>query len=254
MISGYVIAMENINRIQEQVELILRAKFQYHLCSIWYSPSLSDYGEVGTGNLLQDESRLFVVTCSHVGEKALSCPNFEIALANGSHIQNRQITICQNSEEDDIALLLVNGSVNMSNMHPLAVKDFELIDNFGSIDANSLFFVSGFPSKLATLDTNIIILRPLFYQTTLSDDNKSSKNRLYLDYPSNGENKELPEAPGLSGAGIWKIPLVNPDSIWSAENARCISIQVAWMPQKYLVGTSLTKLFEWLSKIQPEIR
>lgn len=238
--------MRNIIQIQEQVESILRARFQYHICSIWYSPSLSDFGEVGTGNLLWDEARLFVMTCSHVAEKALSSSNFEIALTNGAHLRKHQIELYQSSEEDDIALLLVKDNVDLSDLRPLTLKDFELVDDFRKIEANSVFFVCGFPSGLVVPENKTIVLRPLFFQTVLDDERKPTEKQLYLEYPSDRDMPELPEALGLSGAGIWKMrPLAN-KNIWSTDDMKCIAIQHAWVTGIFVSCSPLTRLFEWL--------
>jgi hypothetical protein len=237
-------------KIQEQLETILREKFRRHLCSIWYSNTQdgAKYG-IGTGNLIGHDNLLYVLTCHHVVEHFFKLPHSEINMAENLTITKKQVSFVASDEDEEIALIKLEYGFDETLLMPLTTNDFENVQDFTNYPVDeSVFFVAGFPFDLTKKRKNITSIIPLFFQTVEYHGKQTEPTRLYLDYDK-VESPSLPTAPGLSGAGIWYVPPIvsNEGSLWSPEMVKLISIQYAWMKNEYIVGSRVTKLFEWLS-------
>lgn len=234
--------------LSKQIELIIRSKFRYHLCSITYSTTY----EVGTGNLLIHDGQLFVLTCSHVAVEAYNDNNLEICFENDSILKQSQISLFQKSEEDDVSLLRIEVDFKLGELIPLTLENFTFSNDLSSVaDQYSNFVVVGFPAEIANIDNgvNMIRLAPLFYLTVLLPGKQQTEENIYLDYPfgKDGESK-LPKAGGLSGAGIWKVPpMIDENKIWSPTDWKVVAIQSAWKQGEYIIGKRVKKIFDWLT-------
>ena len=236
------------SELLERIGLMVRSKFRYHLCSITYTPTY----KVGTGNLLFHDEQLFILTCSHMAVEAYHDNNLEIRFENDLVLRQNQISLFKKSEEDDVALLRVEVDFELGELNPLTLDNFAFSNDLRTaIDQYSDFVVVGFPSVIAKVDNSMktIQLAPLFYLTVLLPEKQQSEERVYLDYPSGKDGEsELPEAAGLSGAGIWKVqPMTDENKIWSPTAWKVVAIQSAWKRGEYLVGKRVKKIFDWLS-------
>lgn len=236
------------SELSEQIELMIRSKFRYHLCSITYTPAY----KVGTGNLLTHDEQLFILTCSHVAVEACYDNNLEVRFENDLVLRQDQISLFKKSEEDDVALLRVEVDFKLGELNPLTLDYFEFSNDLRTVtDQYSDFVVVGFPSSIAKVDNSMktIRLAPLFYLTILLPEKQQTEEKMYLDYPSEKDGEsELPEAVGLSGAGIWKVqPMADENKIWSPTDWKIVAIQSAWKQGKYIVGKRVKKIFDWLT-------
>lgn len=60
----------------------------------------------------------------------------------------------------------------------------------------------------------------------------------------------MPEAPGLSGSGLWTVK-PKKDAIWSPDHAQLVAVQRSWSENKrYLRGTLVR---EWLKMLREDI-
>jgi hypothetical protein len=148
-------------------------------------------------------------------------------------------------------LLKLKADLSLLDLNPLSLQDFINTNDLRIFSQGDLsFVVVGFPSDIAITETakKLIWLQPLFFLTTTLQGKQQTKAKIYLDYRIENEAiPNLPEALGLSGAGIWHIPSILPsNSIWSPNSMKLVAIQHAWKRNEYIVGLRVRKIFEWL--------
>jgi len=235
--------------VTEQVNIILRQKFQRHICSILYG----DEKYLGTGNLVKHKGQLFILTCHHVAVEAYAFGNLEIIFSNNKALKRNQITLFRKNKNDDIALLRVDDlDFKPHDLAPLTLGEFMTSTDLRDFSqSSSQFVVGGFPGSLAKQNTPnnpTFTLTPLLFQTMPPIGMRQTKAKIYLEYkPENTNKRNLPDAPGLSGGGIWYVPPINLNSqVLSPTHWKIVAIQSAWRRGDYIIGTSIRKVFEWL--------
>ncbi len=234
-----------ISELEKQIEIMVREKFKRHLCVIRYS------GYIGTGNLFRHADQSFILTCEHVASEACDAPDLEIVFPNNVVMGKKNIFLFRKDRKSDLALIRIDSDVQSTDLTPISFGDFAFGDDLRTfIDDKSVFLVVGFPKQITKIikSSDRIRVQPLFYRTVLSDDKPTTKAKVYLDYPSGkDEMPGLPEAYGLSGAGIWHMPPIK-DEIWSPIKWKLVAIQYAWKEGEYIVGSGVQKVFDWLNK------
>jgi hypothetical protein len=238
------------SEITEQLNIILRQKFQRHICSILYD----DEKYLGTGNLIKHNNQLFILTCHHVAIEACTFRNLEIIFPGNEILKRNQITLFRKHKFDDIALLRIEEpNFELGELVPLTLSEFTRSADLRSFsESNSQFVVGGFPGSLAkqnTPNSATFILKALLFQTMPPIGKRQTKAKIYLEYkPENTNNRKLPDAPGISGGGIWYVPPINLNNqVLSPTHWKIIGIQSAWKRGEYIVGTRVQKIFEWLA-------
>jgi len=240
--------MVEIDLIQKQLHTILKEKFRRHICSILYGKGQ----HIGTGNLLKHNGHLFILTCHHIATEAYDSKNFEVIFANNMIISGNQISLFRKHKGDDIALLKIESNFQLEDLVPLTLGEFTNSADLRVFSQSNLpFVVVGFPASLVEHDNFIRLrsLRPLFFQTMPPIGKHQTKAKIFLEYePGSADTPKLPDAPGLSGAGIWYVtPFGQNDHIVSPTHWKLIVIQSTWKPGEYIVGKRLRKVFEWLT-------
>ena len=235
------------NPIEKQLNTILKEKFRRHICSILY-----DHGKsVGTGNLIKHNDQLFILTCRHIAIDAYASKSFEIIFPTNKVVHGNQIALFRKYKYDDIALLRIEEpNPQVEDLVPLTLSEFTTSADLRIFSqSNSQIVLGGFPVDLARQDISkgtTPILKALLFQTMPPIGKRQTKARIYLEYqPENTNTRYLPDAPGLSGAGIWYVPVNN--QILSPTHWKIIAIQSAWKRGEYIVGTTVRKIFEWLT-------
>jgi len=235
--------------IQKQLRTIIKEKFRRHICSILYGKEQ----HVGTGNLLKHNGQLFILTCHHVATEACSSKNFEVIFTNNIKVNGDQISLFRKHKGDDIALLKIESNLELEELIPLTLGEFANSSDLRVFSRSNLPFVVvvGFPASLVEHDNSIQLrsLRPLIFQTMPPIGKRQTKAKIYLEYqPGSADTPKLPDAPGLSGAGIWYVtPLGQNDHIISPTHWKFIAIQSTWKPGEYIVGKRLREVFKWLT-------
>src|SRR5271157_1584028 len=196
-----------INAIMPQVDIVVEENFKRHLCALLYTNSSRAVG-LGTGNLLQHGGKVYILTCWHVAEQALQSRYFTAQFLNRSQINGDQISLFQRAEDQDLALLeIAEGSLALTGLAPLTLERLIGSTDLREFSKKRLIFVFvGFPSDIMKADFQKmrIGLRLDIYYTVASRKKHNSKNEMYLEYPyGKGIVKDLPQAYGFSGSGIW---------------------------------------------------
>jgi hypothetical protein len=102
--------------------------------------------------------------------------------------------------------------------------------------------------------------RPIGYAgtstwTTARQVQARPEHDLFITYPKEVQGdlpamwqRRVPDAPGLSGGGIWRPAWASPD--WSPASARLVGIQRSWSPDaRWLRGTLI---LDWLHMLRDD--
>ncbi len=198
-------------------------------------------------------NQLFILTCHHVAVEAYTFRNLEIIFPDNKALKQNQITLFRKNKNDDIALLRIDETnFKLGDLAPLTLGEFTTSTDLRDFShRNSQFVVGGFPGSLAKQNipnSPTFTLKPLLFQTMPPIGRRQTKAKIYLEYkPENTNNRNLQDAPGLSGGSIWYVPPINLNNpILSPTHWKIVAIQSAWRRGDYIVGKSIRKVFEWL--------
>ena len=95
----------------------------------------------------------------------------------------------------------------------------------------------------------------------LAAEDKLGDTKMFLKWPRrtngpNGEFTEYPEAPGISGGGVWAVNLSHEP--WRADYAQLVAIEYAWarvgVPDRYVKALQIQTWLEMLADDVPELR
>lgn len=128
--------------------------------------------------------------------------------------------------------------------------------------------VSGYPRILSKPDVtkSIMTVQPIgCYTYTLPPGKWPScaageSFDVFLDYPQevtipmSGEILKVPDAPGLSGGGIWAAN-IRREGLWSPEFSHLIAIDISWHPdERWVRGTQVGHWIDLIRRDKPELR
>jgi hypothetical protein len=85
----------------------------------------------------------------------------------------------------------------------------------------------------------------------------SPEHDLYAEYPNEmmteGGVLPLPDAPGLSGSGLWRVNPM-PGGVWTPDRAKLVAVQHSWSQNGgYLRGTLMRHWLQMLREDVPEL-
>lgn len=133
------------------------------------------------------------------------------------------------------------------------------------------FLVLGFPKVLIDQDgqhrsrLNTSRYLTVRYEGTVeSIDDFHPESHIVLEYDTASEHTSgyrgaPPDAPGLSGCGIWYLSAPNGIDLWTEEHVQLVGIQTSWhSKERYLKGTiiahALAMIWGWLSDTRDVMR
>jgi len=239
----------NFNQIENKMKTALMERSKDRSCFI----------NNATGNLLSYNDKKYIITCRHVADEFFSNSDGNVLLRGNKKISKSDLKyVTRTSNSIDIAIIEILKCD--AKLIFYTTEDFEIIDNFNqSDDDKTSFFVFGYPSQLKyEKDGNEFILW-MSYLTLMNKSISSTKDFLYLDYPTESEmniiserdlKTILPEARGLSGAFIFKIKIFKEEKakLWLPSLAKIVAIQSTWNKKSWLKGCNTKYLFDQLDQ------
>jgi len=210
------------------------------------------------GNIYKYKDKLYIITCKHVADNLFYKKEQYILLHGNERISSKDLRyITSTTDIYDIALIQILNTNSIKDFYE--ESDLNIIQNYNEYDfRNSVFFILGFPSQLVFYKEAKEFLLWMSYMTTLSKEESSDDNFIYLKYERDSEHNflndknittKLPLAPGLSGSFIFKIDRPNDNKIWYPSSSRAIAIQTSWNKKSWLKGSNLIKLIDLFKSI-----
>ncbi len=212
----------------------------------------------GTGNIIKYDGKIYIVTCKHIADDFFKANNSYVILRNNDRIYKNQLKYyCHTKDYLDIALISVLDNDLVKVYYEL--NDFDAIDDFNKYDfSKTNLFICGFPSQISFIKNSRKNILYLSYGTIISDTKPSDENFIYLSYNRESDSNitreglitKLPEAPGLSGAFIFKVETFKGEltDIWQPSLAKIIAIQTDWNKKNWLKATNIKYLFGLLKQ------
>jgi hypothetical protein len=146
----------------------------------------------------------------------------------------------------------------------LAGVSLDRVDPYHESDPDRIEYeVVGFPIELHTLERtetrNLYRATPIVYNTHLGRGAKLGDDELLLDYSGTAETDDgtvkLPYPGGMSGGGIWSVPIFEDEEIWSAAKFNVVGITTHYLPSSGQLRGS--RMHHWLRLVHddvPELR
>lgn len=240
----------NLDEIENGIKTALTERIKVRTC----------YLSSATGNIFEYGNKKYIITCKHVADYFFSQSNQRVLLRTNQKIpQNKLKYVASTDDSIDIAIIEILEADEIKYCY--SKDDFDIIDNFSDADLdNSNFFVLGYPEQLKYEKDNADYILWMSYLTIKNEQNQSTDQFLYLDYPrfsekniinEKGIKTILPNARGLSGAFIFRIDTFDGklNKLWLPTMAKIVAVQSAWNKKDWLKGSNTKYLFELLKKV-----
>ena len=231
---------------QNITEDILSLCYDYvksRICAIWYC---SDLGieEIGTGSLVKNNGKFYIVSAGHVVEQAQIAIDYRIVFHSGKTLFKTDVsqTFSLNNEFSDVGVFELASIEKFEYYFEHMNFDFEF-----SNSSKKSYFLCGFPSEYAKSGERHRAFMQLNYASNfISEDS----NFVYLEYPNTQllaiqtthDSGLLPRAFGLSGALIIEPSDFLDDQLWSPSSSKIFAIQSAYVDGKYLKCSKLESI------------
>lgn len=231
-----------------------------------------DPSAMGSGTCIRIGGRYFIATAAHVimGRRfnqhfllTTNLTNWSLRIVGGNVRGGGQadyLDIGWLELHDRAAALAERSWLDVARLRTHCVGDEDLVV-FGSpqSDAEHQTHIDGSPVLRA--NGGWWATRAITDARDLASEDKLGDSKMYLKWPRlikghNGEYYETPNAPGISGGGVWATNLRH--TPWHAEYAQLVGIEYAWartgVPDRYLKALQIQTWLEMVRDDIPELR
>ena len=245
-----------------EVKALLPHTFRYSVAILQYRNV--ENSRVGSGTLVQIGTHFFVATAAHnltlYNDKCLFIGCTKERSYEQPPFKRRRPQ--PNEPEPDIDV----GYIEISPDHAKAIneKEFLPLKRIKPFVHSWKYrvFLNGFPSEYVPKDLaqkNIFNLSAIGYLTETinpkdgSYDAKVESRDIFIDYDEIGvlvdkqSNFKMPQPYGISGGGLWALPMTSQGNLWSPQDTMLIGIERSWIETKRIA--LCTQIQHWLKLI-----
>jgi hypothetical protein len=216
----------------------------------------------GSGVLLEIAGTHFLLTAAHVLDLAMEhgvCLALPPCGESNAFLPLNDINVLRTPvpfggrdyDQEDVAVCELNPAI-VSGLQPLRrfARLYETSRSLGF--GPGVYMVMGYPTVFLRNpdgDPRRIASEPLRFVTNRYTGEALPHNpevHVLLDYPAAGLNNDgapvsVPDAPGLSGGGIWHLADPStPANLWNTEDVRLVAIDNSWRrKERYVRGTNV---------------
>jgi hypothetical protein len=130
-------------------------------------------------------------------------------------------------------------------------------------------FLTGFPAQMVSLESarkNKFTLDAIGYLTETKIINElkcdyDESTDIFVDYELNSIfvekqiDKKMPEPYGLSGGGLWALPITQEGALWTPDNTMLIGIEKSWISSLQMVRcTQMQHWLRFVAEDYPDLR
>lgn len=225
---------------------------------------------IASGVLISIKDKKFIITAAHNLNTALE--DLFIISHDSPNSQTPKILRVGKSDRVDIGYLEINISEMKEFKRSFLTLDDCEFDYFSQ--AEDWLCITGFLDQMKSIKVNqslkvfwfegsglTIWCDPIDFEKWRIKDLKK-EDHLILKYPQEGLIFERniegppPHPGGLSGGGIWKVP-INPDSsgeIWHTGRVKLVGIEHGWAPDyKQISGSKIKAFLELINRDYPKL-
>ena len=224
----------------------------------------------GSGTCIQVGDRYFVATAAHV---IASSQKEEIWLIHQTAPTENQIPILAcgtrggtaNEDDIDVGWIELEGNTAIG-LNKTFIQLAQIQPNVAFVE-NDLVVINGYPGAL--VNKQLLKLRELsvqsiaYHTVTLPKsewpNGKQEAFDIITNYPSDGNiltdgtPYSLPDAPGISGGGIWSMNITTA-GLWSPMSAQLIGVFRSWSDShRWGRGTQIQHWLKLISDSHPEL-
>ena len=246
-----------------EVNALLPYMFRYSVAILQIYPDIGKC-QIGSGSLIKIKSHYFVATAAH---NLRPHTDEHTYIGFSKEHSTEQLPFIRRwpqptDPEPDIDLGFIE--ISPDRAIDLSEKTFlplSRISPFINCWENRVF-LCGFPSEYIPVDLaqkNTFNLNGMGYLTetinpkSLNKDAKDVSRDIFIDYDEVGvlidqqEQFKMPQPYGISGGGLWALPILPHGNLWSPEGTVLIGIERSWL-KEYRIAVC-TQMQFWLRLI-----
>lgn len=241
-----------------EVNALAPHTFKYSIAVLQYYSRDKNY--VGSGTLIQIASRLFIATAGH---NLAGGPDNCLYMAYSKGMVYEQLPFIrrrpsenEREPDPDVGYLEISSETAVS----MKEKEFLPLNRIRPFIATwpTRVFLTGFPAEMVPVESalkNKFNLSAIGYLTEIRMDSKLPDQHdesmdIFIDYELNSVFVEkqlgmvMPKPPGLSGGGLWALPINHRSELWRPSDTTLIGIERSW--RKDLSCVCCTQIQHWL--------
>jgi len=254
------------NLTDNEVNALAPHTFKYSVPIMQYYSRDNNY--VSSGTLIKIDSRFFIATAGH---NLAGVPDNCLFYVHSKEMVYEQLPFIKrkplaNDSEPELDVGYIEIPSDIANS--INEKEFLPLNRIRPFIAGwpTRVFLTGFPSAMAPIDLalkNKFILSAIGY---LTETNKlvqfhDKSQDIYVDYELTSvfvekpNEKIMPEPYGLSGGGLWALPMHDSTELWIPSDTTLIGIERSWLKDSNCVRC--TQIQHWLKLITydyPELK
>ena len=219
-----------------------------------------DKNYVGSGTLIQIGSRFFIATAGHnltdVPDKSLYYVYGEEMVYEQLPFIRRKPLANEREPDPDVGYIEVSSEIATS----MTEKEFIPLNRIRPYIAAwpTRVFLTGFPAEMVQVESalkNKFNLSAIGYLTEIKMDKEpdGKSKDIYIDYELTSVfvekqlGMEMPEPFGLSGGGLWALPIIDQTKLWRPSDTTLIGIERSWLKESSCV--CCTQIQHWLKLV-----
>lgn len=244
-----------------EVKALLPHTFRYTVAILKYRSVKNS--SVGSGTLVQIGSHFFIATAAH-NLTPYDDEYLYIGYTKERSYEQLPIKRCspqQNEHEPDIDVGYMEITPDYANaMKEKSFLPLNRIKPFINLWKPRVF-LNGFPSELVPKDLakkNMFNLHAMGYLTETRDPKNVNYNNvesrdIFVDYDEIGvlvdkkPDFKMPEPYGISGGGLWALPMASKGKLWDPQDTMLIGIERSWIKSSRVV--LCTQIQHWLRMV-----
>lgn len=241
-----------------EVNALAPHTFKYSVAILQYCGR--DKSDVGSGTLIQIATRFFIATAGHnlagVPDKCLYMGYSKEKVYEQLPFVRRKPSANEREPDPDVGYveILPETAVLMNE------KEFLPLNRIGPFTGSwpTRVFLTGFPAQMVPLESalkNRFDLSAIGYLTEIRKASElacqhDESRDIFIDYDLNSVFVEkqpgmaMPKPGGLSGGGLWALPINYQAELWRPNDTMLIGIERSWLENSSSVRC--TQIQHWL--------
>jgi len=220
-----------------------------------------DESSVGSGTLINIGSRFLIATAGHnltgVPDDCLYCvPSKKMVYEQMPFIRRNPSSNETDPGKADVGYIEIPYET-ASSIEEKAFLPLNRIRPFAATWPTRVF-LTGFPSEMVPIEfatKNKFILSAIGYltETRIPNRSKDDSMDILVDYElssvfvERSVRQTMPKPHGISGGGLWALPIIDQAKLWSPEDTTLIGIEKSWLETSNRVRC--TQIQHWLKLV-----
>ncbi len=235
-----------------EVNALAPHTFRYSIPIMQYYRRDKNY--VGSGTLIKIGSRFLIATAGHnlagVPDDCLYYVHSKKMIYEQlPFIRRNPLSNASDPGEADVGYIEMPSEIAIS----IEEREFLPLNRIRPFIATwpTRVFLTGFPAEMVPIELatkNKFILSAIGYltETRMPNQQRDDSMEILVDY-ERPLGRNMPKPHGISGGGLWALPLADRAELWNADDTTLIGIEKSWLETSNCVRC--TQIQHWLKLV-----